>query len=523
MTLLPLLLALSAPQGHELDDAFRQAASDHQVPLTLLQALGWEATRWDQTAHTPWEGWGVMDLMEGSRDPSLEHAAVLLDVSPDLLIHDAGWNIQGGAALLAWHAREANGGELPDAREIEAWWDALRAFSRSDDPEWQALYADTLYRIVQDGFAAETAWGPYAVAPTLVDTSLFAPVFPPPPTDYAGAYQFISASSSNYSNYSRTGSDIRYVIVHTVQGSYSGCISWFQNSSAQVSAHYVIRSSDGQITQMVWEEDVAWHAGNWDYNLASIGLEHEGYVDAPGTWYTDAMYASSAALVADIVRRTSVSADRSHILAHSEVPGATHTDPGSGWDWDYYMALIQGGGTSTGTMRGIVAEGDIYHGERIVGASVWLDSGESTTSAGDGSWSFSDLPYDTYTVYAEADGYQRGSCTKAIESSSDHWCSIALEPIDDPPVDTGEPPDTTDDTGDPSGSDDTAPPDGPVVPGTHTRMDLSGGCGCSGAPVRPGWPFGLLALLGVGWRARRRGEQAPGRGAATRTRPAPTG
>ncbi len=509
MSLLALLL-LAPLSAHELDDAFRGAADQHGVPLPVLQAIGWEATRWDQRAHTIWHGWGVMDLLEGDRDPSLEHAARLLDVSPDLLIDEASWNIQGGAALLAWHARAANRGELPDPDAIEEWGDALRAFSRSDDPERQHSYASTILEIVDRGMAAETAWGPYAVDPVPVDPSAFAPVFPPPPTDYSGAYQFISASSSNYSNYSRTGS-------------YSGCISWFQNSSAQVSAHYVLRSSDGQITQMVWEEDVAWHAGNWDYNLTSIGLEHEGYVEAPSTWYTDAMYSASAALVADIVSRTSVSADRSHILAHSEVPGATHTDPGSGWDWDYYMALIQGGGTSTGTMRGIVAEGDIYHGERIVGASVWLDSGESTTSAGDGSWSFSDLPYDTYTVYAEADGYQRGSCTKAIESSSDHWCSIALEPIDDPPVDTGEPPDTTDDTGDPSGSDDTAPPDGPVVPGTHTRMDLSGGCGCSGAPVRPGWPFGLLALLGVGWRARRRGEQAPGRGAATRTRPAPTG
>ena len=325
------------------------------------------------------------------------------------------------------------------------------------------------------------------------------------PTDYAGAYQFISASSSNYSNYSRTGSDIRYVIVHTVQGSYSGCISWFQNSSAQVSAHYVVRSSDGQITQMVWEEDVAWHAGNWDYNLTSVGIEHEGYVDAPSTWYTDAMYASSAALVADIVSRTSVTADRSHILAHSEVPGATHTDPGSGWDWDYYMSLIDGSGSGTGSLMGVVADQDIYHGERLVGASVWLDSGGSTTSGSDGSWSFSGLPYDTYTVYAEADGYQRGSCTKEITSSGDHWCSIALEPSDTPPDDTGDPP--VDDTGDPPVDDtgDTTAPDVPQPPGERIRADLSGGgCGCASAPRQQGELLALLlGLVGIGLTRRR--------------------
>jgi MYXO-CTERM domain-containing protein len=505
MSLLPLLLALGAAHAHDLDDAFHDAARDHRVPLPLLQAIGWEATRWDQQAHTTWQGWGVMDLMEGERDPSIEHAARLLDVSPDLLIQDEAWNIQGGAALLAWHARAANGGELPPLDEIEAWWDAVRAFSRSDDPDWQAMFADTIYRIMERGFAAETAWGPYSVAPVTIDTSLFEPIFPPPPTDYAGAYQFISASSSNYSNYSRTGSDIRYVIVHTVQGSYSGCISWFQNSAAQVSAHYVIRSSDGQITQMVWEEDVAWHAGNWDYNLTSIGLEHEGYVESPSTWYTEAMYSSSAALVADIVSRTSVSADRSHILGHYEVPGATHTDPGSGWDWDHYMALIDGGGSGTGTMRGIVADRDIYHGERIVGASVWLDSGESSASGSDGSWSFSGLPYDTYTVYAVADGYQQGSCTKEITSSSDHWCSIALEPADDPPDDTGEPPDPID-TGDSElPTDDTGRPDRILPPGAHTPIDETRrGCGCAAEPAKTGvgWLVVMLGVLGV---RRRRG------------------
>ena len=510
MLFAPLLLLLGAAHAHDLDDAFRAAAQDHSVPLPLLQAIGWEATRWDQQAHTTWHGWGVMDLMEGERDPSIEHAAILLEVSPDLLIRDEAWNIQGGAALLAWHARAANGGELPPVAEIEAWWDAVRGFSRSDDPGWQALYADTIYRIMDRGFAAETAWGPYSVAPVAIDTAVFEPIFPPPPTDYAGAYQFISASSSNYSNYSRTGSDIHYVIVHTVQGSYSGCISWFQNSSAQVSAHYVVRSSDGQITQMVWEEDVAWHAGNWDYNLESIGIEHEGYVESPGTWYTEAMYSGSAALVADIVARTSVTADRSHILGHNEVPGATHTDPGSGWDWDHYMELIDGGGSGTGTMLGIVADRDIYHGDRIVGASVWLDSGGSTTTSSDGSWSFSDLPYDTYTVYAEADGFQRGSCTKEVSSSADHWCSIALEPEDDPPDDTGDPPDPID-TGDSEvptdDTDDDTRPDRVLPPGAHTPLDeTKRGCGCAAQPAQggAGWLVVMLGVLGV--RRRRGGE-----------------
>ena len=34
--------------------------------------------------------------------------------------------------------------------------------------------------------------------------------------------------------------------------------------------------------------------------------------------------------------------DRAHIIAHSEVPGASHVDPGPGWNWDHYMALVRG-------------------------------------------------------------------------------------------------------------------------------------------------------------------------------------
>src|SRR5690606_13612290 len=108
--------------------------------------------------------------------------------------------------------------------------------------------------------------------------------------DYPAA-RWVPASSSNYTvaNRESDGNSIDYVIIHTTQGSYSGTISWFQNPSSKVSAHYVIRSSDGEITQMVQNKDIAWHAGNWNYNVHSIGIEHEGYVSDPAR-YTDAMY-----------------------------------------------------------------------------------------------------------------------------------------------------------------------------------------------------------------------------------------
>lgn len=167
-------------------------------------------------------------------------------------------------------------------------------------------------------------------------------------TDYANA-NWDPAASCNYS--SRNGAAITAVTVHTMQGSYAGSISWFQNCSAGVSAHYMIRSSDGQITQMVLEGEKAWHVGS--ENTYTIGLEHEGYVNDP-TWYTTAMYTSSAALVKDITQSgygipplscyngtsQGVLNECYRIKGHSHFPSQTHTDPGTNWNWPYYYSLI---------------------------------------------------------------------------------------------------------------------------------------------------------------------------------------
>jgi hypothetical protein len=114
--------------------------------------------------------------------------------------------------------------------------------------------------------------------------------------DYGPAL-WTAAPTCNYS--SRNGTAISAVTVHTVQGTYSGAISWGLNCNSQVSYHYVVRSSDGQTTQMVLETNKAWHVGT--ANPYTIGIEHEGYV-SNATWYTNAMYQASANLVKDITQ-----------------------------------------------------------------------------------------------------------------------------------------------------------------------------------------------------------------------------
>jgi len=191
---------------------------------------------------------------------------------------------------------------------------------------------------------------------------------------------------------SRNSTAISAVTIHTVQGTYSSCISWFKNCTANVSAHYVLRSVDGQVTQMVLESDKGWHVGS--ENPYTIGLEHEGFVN-DSSWYTAAMYQSSAALVTDITQSgyginplriayfpwtattnynvTSTPGSCIKVKGHQHYPNQSHTDPGANWDWDYYYKLINDptsvttvNTNQTGTITDLGGAGNYTNDERTL-------------------------------------------------------------------------------------------------------------------------------------------------------------
>lgn len=180
--------------------------------------------------------------------------------------------------------------------------------------------------------------------------------------DYPGAI-FQAAASCNYTT-GRGGATVTAVTIHYTQGTYAGSIAWFRNCSAQASAHYVIRSVDGQVTQMVPEADKAWHVGV--ANSYTIGIEHEALGNIY-SYFTTAMYESSANLVKNICsRRSNINPHRvfyrdtlddgtvlnyglhslggatacTQIRGHQHFPSQTHTDPGQYWDWNRYYKLI---------------------------------------------------------------------------------------------------------------------------------------------------------------------------------------
>ncbi|OQP58122.1 hypothetical protein A3860_07280 [Niastella vici] len=171
--------------------------------------------------------------------------------------------------------------------------------------------------------------------------------------DYAAAL-YVRAHTNNYQN-GRNNASITHITIHTAQGSYAALISWFKNPGAHNSAHYIIRASDGQVTQMVKENDMAYHMQSANSN--TIGIVHEGYAAYGNKWFSDKMYLSSAALVRDICTRRSIDAASCyqglatasmnvqgaafHIKGHQHYSGNTHTDPGKYWNWSRYADMLQ--------------------------------------------------------------------------------------------------------------------------------------------------------------------------------------
>ncbi|MGV9347933.1 N-acetylmuramoyl-L-alanine amidase [Streptomyces spiralis] len=157
--------------------------------------------------------------------------------------------------------------------------------------------------------------------------------------DFGGA-RWLAASPANYRRADRPDDyTIDRVVVHVTQGSYASAVKAFQDPRHEAAAHYIVRAG-GQVTQMIRELDVAFHAGNRAYNERSVGIEHEGFVERASS-FTDAMYAASARLTARICGRYGIPVDREHIIGHAEVPGTDHTDPGPHWDWDRYIRLVR--------------------------------------------------------------------------------------------------------------------------------------------------------------------------------------
>lgn len=293
---------------------------------------------------------------------TLERAARLSGIDAGRLRSDPVANVRGGAALLADAQRRL---DRPAGGSAADWYGAVALFSGADDTATARAYADDVFSVIRSGAARTTDSGARVVL--AADPSAV-----PAPGRLSGlglrearaqgtecprtvSCEWLPAPyqelpGGGYGNHDRSerprSQKIRYIVVHDTEATWDTTLRLVQNP-AYVSWQYSLRASDGHIAQHVPLRDVAWHAGNWFVNAHSIGLEHEGFLTAPDTWYTEAMYRSSARLVRYLARKYDIPLDRQHILGHDNVPGTTaatirgmHTDPGPYWDWDHYFTLL---------------------------------------------------------------------------------------------------------------------------------------------------------------------------------------
>src|SRR4051812_46822093 len=157
------------------------------------------------------------------------------------------------------------------------------------------------------------------------------------------------AALTNYTQAKRSEDAIRFIIIHVSEGSFPGTVTWLRDPKAHASANFVV-GRKGQVQQLVPLHDIAWHAGNWAYNVRSVGIENEGFTDDP-LGFTNAEYRSAARVAAVIARRALIPIDRRHIIGHYQVPDPNdplqgggidnHTDPGPYWRWPYFMRLVE--------------------------------------------------------------------------------------------------------------------------------------------------------------------------------------
>ena len=331
-----LLTAPATAERQDATTAFATAAAEFDVPRDLVVAIGYGESRLAMHAGEPSQdnGFGLMHLVSNPARHTLEQASAATGVPGATLKTDVSANIRGGAAVLRALA-DAHGLDATDRGRLSAWYPVVASYGGATAAQTRRLYADTVYDLLRNGLSAVAPTGErITVAPREVSPERGALAPAGPALDYPGAI-WNPASTANYAA-GRTET-ISTVVIHVTQGSYAGTISWFQNPDAQVSAHYVVRSSDGEVTQMVADADTAWHARS--ANPSSLGIEHEGFVDDPA-WFTDAMYRSSAALTTWLCDTYGLAKTRDVVVGHNEVPGNDHTDPGPHWDWDYYMSLV---------------------------------------------------------------------------------------------------------------------------------------------------------------------------------------
>ena len=144
--------------------------------------------------------------------------------------------------------------------------------------------------------------------------------------------------SPNFSKKNRKKRDIKFVIIHyTGMQSEIESFNRLKNLKAKVSCHYFI-SRNGQITQMVKDFKIAWHAGKskWknfnNLNETSIGIElvNKGH-EFRYQNFTDIQIRNLIILCKNLKKKYFLK--KESFLGHSDIAPLRKEDPGEKFPW----------------------------------------------------------------------------------------------------------------------------------------------------------------------------------------------
>jgi hypothetical protein len=154
-------------------------------------------------------------------------------------------------------------------------------------------------------------------------------------------------------HYQKGGNQRRAIVLHATAGRYPGDYGWLRQGgsmTAPVSVHYYIRKN-GDISRMVDDEDIAWHAGRSTstidgkqvpygigLNPYSLGIELENMNDGDDP-YPQPQYDAAVWLVDTLVGIYDI--PQSQLVRHLDIAPGRKTDP-AGFAWELFVLDVYG-------------------------------------------------------------------------------------------------------------------------------------------------------------------------------------
>lgn len=363
----------------EVNTALENASKEFSVPTTILKSVAFIQSRFTQIIpnesvplnnNMPY-AFGVMGLRDDSWfGHSLTESAKLINEQPSELKLDYVANIRGAAAYISSIAKKLG----IERTNIDNWKKVLELYSGIPQSDVQEFYSYGVFDRIERGIEFN---GKTYLDAQKANMSLFSDAVKPlekrsnklakvPSSDYPDATW---DPSPNYYDGTFATTKPFGAVFHYTAGEFAGSLSYLKTTDAQASAHYIMRSADGYLVQLVAESNGAWHARCW--NKYMLGVEHEA-VTPVDNWFSETMYRASAKLYRHFCDKFGIPMDRNHIIGHDQWSNAAwvtwaqanapfdptcndHSDPGPSFNWNHFMDLLVNGKTTTSAAPTLVS------------------------------------------------------------------------------------------------------------------------------------------------------------------------